>query len=298
MKLYSWAVLSTGHLCENISVWWNLIRKERKTFHGKNRLRRFLSLWSDKILFTARLFQVVLEYRQVEKGVILNKMSECSSRNPSAGEEMILKWAQKNLPIEVIKSKPLKLSTECHANFFQPFLAPITFIPPLSVVQVQENILMNKGSSTWQICFPEWDLMDHCQHLPFEWPSEFLWEQIGTGSSGEHCPHWKADVQNAPHESLPQLFSWDWEGSFGTTAKMETPKAQKPPVQWGKLTESQNILSGKGHTRIMESSCWPCQLLTKQCHTLSLCCSDSVPFPAPPQQKARRNRGPDCHPQQ
>lgn len=173
-------------------------KKKKKTFHGKNRLRRLLSLWSNKILFTARLFQVILEYRQVEKGGISNKMSECSSRNPSAGEEVILKWAQKNLPSD--QKKAIEIFNRM----------PCEFLPTLSCSHhfysspIKASIPMNKGSSIWQICFPEWDLMDHSQYLHLNGPRNFLWGQIGTGNSGEHCPHWKADVPNASHESLPQ----------------------------------------------------------------------------------------------
>lgn len=54
---------------------------------------------------------MILEYRQIEEGVILPNMSEYSSRNPRAGEEVILSGHKK-----IFQSK---LSKESHGSYQQ-----------------------------------------------------------------------------------------------------------------------------------------------------------------------------------
>lgn len=91
----------------------------------------------------------------------------------NVGEEVILKWAQKNLPIEVIKRKPQNYQQNA------PGISSCTFLlPSLLLFSEQTTIPVNKGSSTWQMCFPEWDLIDHCQHLHLNGPPSFCGDRL------------------------------------------------------------------------------------------------------------------------
>lgn len=131
---------------------------------------------------------------------------------------------------------------------------------------------MNTGSSTWQIWFPEWDLMDHCQHLHLSGPRNFCGDRQEQATLENTVLTGKQMFQMHPisHSLKKQFLSWDWKGTFGITARLETPKAQKPPVLWGKLTGSQKILSWKGHTGSWSpaagpASCWQTSVTQSLC---------------------------------
>lgn len=123
---------------------------------------------SNKILLTTRIFQVILQYRQIAKGVILNKTSECSSRNPSAGEKVILKCVQKSLPIEVINRKPSEFlpTLSCSHHIY---CSPISSLSTGNHSREQRKQHLANLLSRVRFNRP----------LPtstFEWPSKFLWE--------------------------------------------------------------------------------------------------------------------------